>query len=256
VKAHLPCTDCGSKDALADYDTHTYCFSCSTRRKNSKIQHDLSKYLGTIEPVKREPGSEGLPRSMTKQLSASAKKWLLRYNLSEDTLAKHKVGHVQCEIVNLPGTGIKVLLEDRLILPVFVDGVLACYQARALDPKEGVKYLTVGPKTPFFANKEGHKALVIVEDIVSAMKVAQVQPGIDVVSLLGTSITPEFMLTLVKSYPTIGIWLDPDGPGQRAANVIRKKIKLYAQQVVLLKSKEDPKCLFSADIKSILQPLF
>lgn len=218
------------------------------------MRHDLSQYLGTSTPV---PSQElpGLPRTMTYQFSQRAKNWLLRYNLSADTLAKYKVGHVDCEIVNLPGTGIKVLLEDRIILPVLDGSELKCYQARALDPKESVKYLTVGPKTPYFVVKEGSKAVVLVEDIISALKIAQVQPGVDVVSLLGTSMTAEFMLTLVKSYHTIGIWLDPDGPGLKAANVIRKKLKLYAQNVLVLESKEDPKCLFSADIKSTLQPL-
>ena len=36
VKAHLPCEDCGSHDALSQYDDgSTYCFSCSTYRKES-----------------------------------------------------------------------------------------------------------------------------------------------------------------------------------------------------------------------------
>lgn len=39
VKAHLPCPDCGSHDAMSEYsDGHTYCFSCktTTTRKNDK----------------------------------------------------------------------------------------------------------------------------------------------------------------------------------------------------------------------------
>ena len=37
VKAHLPCPDCGSHDALSKYDDgSTYCFSCNTYHKGSK----------------------------------------------------------------------------------------------------------------------------------------------------------------------------------------------------------------------------
>lgn len=37
VKAHLPCSDCGSHDALSKYDDgSTYCFSCNTYHKGSK----------------------------------------------------------------------------------------------------------------------------------------------------------------------------------------------------------------------------
>lgn len=36
VRAHLPCEDCGSHDALSQYDDgSSYCFSCSTYRKES-----------------------------------------------------------------------------------------------------------------------------------------------------------------------------------------------------------------------------
>lgn len=31
MKAHLPCPDCSSKDALTDYGDHTFCFSCGKR---------------------------------------------------------------------------------------------------------------------------------------------------------------------------------------------------------------------------------
>ena len=39
VKAHLPCDDCGSHDALSKYDDgSTYCFSCHTYHKGSKTE--------------------------------------------------------------------------------------------------------------------------------------------------------------------------------------------------------------------------
>jgi len=48
-RAHLPCRDCGSSDALAEYATHTYCFSCETRKSKSaeqKAQDQITSYKG------------------------------------------------------------------------------------------------------------------------------------------------------------------------------------------------------------------
>ncbi len=49
---HLPCTDCGSSDALTDYEDHTYCFSCS--KYTSK---DNSNSIDTVIGVMIEPNS-------------------------------------------------------------------------------------------------------------------------------------------------------------------------------------------------------
>lgn len=45
VKAHQPCPDCKSSDALAVYTDHTYCFSCSKRHWNDgRVETDLTPF--------------------------------------------------------------------------------------------------------------------------------------------------------------------------------------------------------------------
>jgi twinkle protein len=40
VAAHLPCESCGSSDALTQYsDGHTFCFSCSERKRGEDAEH-------------------------------------------------------------------------------------------------------------------------------------------------------------------------------------------------------------------------
>ena len=64
VKAHLPCKDCGSHDALSIYDDgSTYCFSCSTYHKGD-IKEVVYMDEKNIETLKLDAGTfpvDGIP---------------------------------------------------------------------------------------------------------------------------------------------------------------------------------------------------
>ena len=64
VKAHLPCKDCGSHDALSIYDDgSTYCFSCSTYHKGD-IKEAVYMDEKNIETLKLDAGTfpvDGIP---------------------------------------------------------------------------------------------------------------------------------------------------------------------------------------------------
>lgn len=50
VKAHQPCPDCKSHDALSIYTDHTFCFSCSTRHWNDgKVEKDYEPFERRLE---------------------------------------------------------------------------------------------------------------------------------------------------------------------------------------------------------------
>ena len=51
---HLPCPDCGSSDALAQYNDHTYCYSCSTFKWN-KNQHTNENVYQMETTLKHKP---------------------------------------------------------------------------------------------------------------------------------------------------------------------------------------------------------
>jgi twinkle protein len=94
VRAHLPCPDCGSSDALAEYsDGGTYCFSCETVRKEEVIEMPSEFVVGKL-------------RSLNKR------------SISKDTCAKfgYKVGEYK-------GTPVQ-------IAPYYVNGELTAQHLR------------------------------------------------------------------------------------------------------------------------------
>ena len=43
IKAHLPCPDCGSSDALTEYDWGTRCFACGKATRNKRFEEQPQK---------------------------------------------------------------------------------------------------------------------------------------------------------------------------------------------------------------------
>jgi len=77
LEAHIPCPDCGSRDALAIYIDGTYCFSCRTIRKDGEIMEE-----DIVIPVKHKTSDtlgKGSLMSMT------------RRKISEETCRKYAV---------------------------------------------------------------------------------------------------------------------------------------------------------------------
>ena len=57
IKAHQPCEDCGSSDALCIYDDdHSYCFSCNTHTRLSSGLLKPMNNVAVIEPFKQPSG--------------------------------------------------------------------------------------------------------------------------------------------------------------------------------------------------------
>ena len=55
LRAHLPCPDCGSSDALSEYtDGHTYCYSCNALH-NSNDNETTTKYDDFISDMELKP---------------------------------------------------------------------------------------------------------------------------------------------------------------------------------------------------------
>ncbi len=242
VKAHQPCPDCGSSDALAEYSETTYCFSCNRTRS---VEHESSFFPEMLDVCDDDPSVLSLPPRFTMRQPAQAKEWLLRYNIFQDIRDTYNIGYVDYSYVN----GIE--LRNRIILPAYTDLTLDFYQARSLDSNEAPKYVTVGNKEALFWSKKDCKntTLVIVEDIISAIRVGETLPA---VSLIGTSMSKENMLTLANDYDILIVWLDGDKPGQRAAKKLAKRLSLLHSEVHNVVTERDPKCLFDSEIRSVL----
>lgn len=56
LRAHLPCPDCGSSDALSEYtDGHTYCYSCNALHNSNDNETTTTKYDNFISDMELKP---------------------------------------------------------------------------------------------------------------------------------------------------------------------------------------------------------
>lgn len=248
--SHKPCPDCSSSDACKNYVTHTYCFSCKTRKWLHSQPREFVSYFPEFEEghMDREVS---LPISTSYDFSKAAKEILLKAGLHSALSCKYNIGFVHYERV--PYRKDKVVeFKNRIIIPMYnrETNTLECYQARD-TMGEKMKYLTVGTNTlqELFRPSDDiakPNKIVIVEDMFSAIRVFEA--GYNALPLLGTSLPKEKALQLVQKYDTIIIWLDDDSPGQNASLKIENKLKLYAKDVKVVKNCKEPKLCFDQDI--------
>ena len=90
--------------------------------------------------------------------------------------------------------------------------------------------------------------IVLVEDLVSAIKVGQFLPT---AALLGSYLSPEAASKLRHTYSKVVFWLD--GNALQAAVKLKKKYKLVFDEVQIVYTKDDPKDYSQAEIESILK---
>jgi DNA primase len=123
--------------------------------------------------------------------------WLRKYGITDNEVAHFRFGYSP--------------RLERLILPVFKSDGLVYWQGRYLgtDPDKP-KYLNVrakGRADVFFTrNTCNTKNVVLVEDILSAIKVGRVTGAC---ALLGSHV-PDSLLTFLSGRGTIRVWLDRD----------------------------------------------
>lgn len=248
IATHLPCTDCGSSDALAEYEKNTYCFSCGQSRSTSTEK----SFFPVIEDLDNDGNTSlRMPSTSSSRLSRAATQWLLSHHIYEDLREKYNIRSVAYDNVN------GITLKNRVIIPSYEeDGTLAFYQARALDEDDGPKYYTIGNKEYLFWSRSGDPypckdSIVLVEDMLSAIRVGEFTQS---VSLIGTSINEKQLLQIVKNYAIIIVWMDGDSAGQKAATKLMKKFSLVSSKVFNIVTRQDPKCLYDGEIKRHLAP--
>lgn len=163
-----------------------------------------------------------LPWDFEPGINEEWKDWIQQYALSEDEIDAAGFG---C------GGG-------RLIMPIFDDqGRLVYYQGRGVEPKylnvRQKRKLIYGFKQP--ANYTG-TAVVLVEDIVSMIKVARTKACY---ALLG-SVVHDALIPMLSSWPIVEVWLDYDKKDY--SKTIARRIKsLTGNDCYSIITKLDPK---------------
>ena len=140
--------------------------------------------------------------------------------------------------------------SDRVVLPV-LDPLLGIlfWQARAVDGRQP-KYLAPPvDKTGVIARYGSAKDVTLTEDLLSAYKVGTVG---EAWSLLGTSLSKHMLAALMQRGCRVNVWLDPDGPGQRAATKVLAQLRAVGVDARNIVSNKDPKLVHRAKIKELL----
>ena len=197
-------------DNLARYaDGHGYCFSCgyidrpqapNTNYLRSRIikQHEIPAITTSLEEELGE---------LTYKLPQHAADWLSKYHLTEREIIRNQIQYSS--------------QEDGLVFPLIDNNTNEIIGANVRyfgknRPKYRTYLLRNLPKAYYGLAKQPPdrtelSAVVLVEDMVSAIKVAR---WVMAIPLLGTSISPTLLVDLVKRSRSnripILIWLDPD----------------------------------------------
>jgi hypothetical protein len=138
--------------------------------------------------------------------------------------------------------------NDRHVYPVYQNGKCIFYEERSVDPEVSPKSLQYGDK-PIHIMGRG-SVLVIVEDIVSAMKVSRHAKA---VPLWGSNMPMEWIPYIKGQNCKVAVWLDEDK--YVAAIELARRLNLVSVQTSVIRTANDPKCLFDDEIKIMLDKI-
>jgi len=142
----------------------------------------------------------------------------------------------------------------RILAPLYADHRLDGYIARKLfdddpAPKYFVKTKARQPKAQHF--KCGGNTVVLVEDVLSGVKVSR---HASCISLLGTNFSDTTLeMMLAGGYSKAVIWLDDDNAlVQAKQRALKNKLELYMDVQLVKGLGKDPKECDDAEIKSVI----
>ena len=235
---HTPCPKCGSKDNLAVYTDHEYCFGC---HHILFYNYHNRRILGTKDTTEQ---IVSLPNDIVPYIPAVAASWIKKYDLTLKELYDNKV-------VWSP-------FRELLIFPYFDDqGHLWGWQGRyfGTDPrhpkwtgrgnfKKRIKVYHQRPLT-----KERKEPILIVEDIISTIKLSRLY---NTTCIYGSFIDLNKYITIYNQYKPnkFIIWLDKDKHKESYQYMISfQKLGIPCS---VISTELDPKCYSTDNIKEII----
>lgn len=135
---------------------------------------------------------------------------------------------------------------------VFIPTGAGAMIARAVYKEDQPKYKLFGRLGTGLYILPGNAPVVVVEDILSAIKVHKA--GYKSCAILGTSIAPVDAMQLAEN-PDIVLWLDPDKAGIKGRSAVKRALGLYPTCVRYAKttSTKDPKFLTREEITQTVE---
>jgi hypothetical protein len=235
---HEPCPKCGSRNNLARYsDGSAWCFGCHllVRPGDSGAIHRNE----THSQLKEEYVS--LQPDLCFDYPGHVVSWLARYGISVGEAIKHGWKYSP--------------YWDQLVF-IFNDeeGNPACVQARNFRKGAKTKYYNQGSPAsvlPIFGSKsdsEGSSRLVVVEDAVSAARVAHTSPSMP---CLGSYLPSHKLMALKRlKFNRLITWLDSDK--LKESREIAQRAKWLGFDTKVVYTELDPKEYSNAEIKAYI----
>tara|TARA_R110000851_G_scaffold5915_2_gene24016 strand:+ start:537 stop:1244 length:708 start_codon:yes stop_codon:yes gene_type:complete len=224
-----------------------HCFACDYHDFESKgilsleerkrIQDLNTEALRAVRDIK-------LPEDITyepTEFSREARMWLFKGGLTPSVWKQYRIGYSK--------------RLERVVLPVYdTNNTLIWFQCRAVLKGQSPKYLQPSrdrSNVLFTAGIATDRArAIVVEDIMSAIRVGEATTTELAVSLLGTKIT-EGQAAYLGQFERCTSWLDGDKAGRRGSNNIRKTLSLLTE-CDNIRTTEDPKFYSNKQIQEIL----
>ena len=223
-----------SMDNLAVYsDGHSYCFRCGYGTGRKHVAQAINKPNHTVV----------LPADVTTDFPYEARQWLEQYQLSRlDLMSNHVMWSEQW---------------SRLIFPYFNETGLLAWQGRYIPcGKNKIEFNGKAPQKWFSQGKiheiihpvkVTNRTAVLVEDIVSAIKVSKFTGAIPI---FGSSVSAKQILRLKTVVDRVWYWLDPD---MRSKSVKMSNLStLLGLPAGMIFSDKDPKEHTYDEIKQYL----
>ena len=222
-----------------------HCHNCAPHmsgfQKNSTVMTPSETVNVLKEMRKQSTGmlqlvSNDLPDDFTTDIPDTFRLWLDKYQITDDEVEFYGFGYSP--------------RRDRLVMPVYNHAGLIGWQGRGSNPK----YLTCigdGQSNLWFDTRYGSdttkdyldkSAVVLVEDIISAIKVGRYRRSI---ALLGSYVREDLIIwmqkvsKLRKGDMTWYIWLDPDK--RKESYKIAKRLRDLGMDCEVITTDGDPK---------------
>ena len=239
--------ECGDGNTLViNHNTKYFschCFRCGLQEFEDKGTQTLAEIAEMNKLNERARNTKlklELPHDYTEDIPLLGRLWLYKAGIGERLWKKYRIGYSEH--------------LKRVILPVYDRaGKLQWYQCRAVHKSQKPKYIqpSYGRETVLFSSQristQTKERVVIVEDILSAIRVGEVSPTI---SILGTKLTTSQANT-ITTYKSVDIWLDPDSAGIKGAASIKRTLGLTSEARII-RSQQDPKMLTDQQIEEAL----
>lgn len=238
---HSRCPECAkknkdtSKDNLITYsDGHSHCFSCGYHTQARTRERIMAHQVKEIEQ-----SMVLLPEDFTFEIPELPLAWVKKY-LTTIQIKLNNIGYSE--------------QRKMLIFPYYIlNNDLTGWQGRYFgdDPNQP-KWFSQGTlhEILYILGEEGIQlnTLVLVEDILSALKVAEIQTTLP---LFGSHISTKLLTRLYKlGYNTLWIWLDPDKRKESIRYAMQAKIIGFEVRPIF--SELDPKEYTTQQIQYML----